>query len=65
VQESRELTRVELVPGPGFDPESKTTIRDGMRKRLGADVEIRVEEMAMLPPERSGKHRYVVSKVAA
>jgi len=41
------------------------TIRDGMRKRLGADVEIRVEEMAMLPRERSGKHRYVVSKVAA
>ena len=65
VQESRELTRVELVPGPTFDPEVKSAIRDGMRRRLGADVEIRVEEMAMLPRERSGKHRYVVSKVAA
>jgi len=65
VQESRELTRVELVPGPGFDSKVNNAIRDGMRKRLGADVEIRVEEMAMLPRERSGKHRYVVSKVAA
>jgi phenylacetate-CoA ligase len=65
VQESRELTRVELVPGPGFDPEVKSAIRDGIRRRLGADVEIRVEEMAALPRERSGKHRYVVSKVAA
>ena len=65
VQESRALTRVELVPGPGFDPQVKSAIRDGMRRRLGADVEVRVEEMAMLPRERSGKHRYVVSKVAA
>ncbi len=65
VQESRELTRVEVVPGPGFDSKVKTVIGDGMRKRLGAGVEIRVEEMAVLPRERSGKHRYVVSKVAA
>jgi phenylacetate-CoA ligase len=65
VQESRELTRVELVPGPGFDPAVKTAIRDGMRRRLGDGVEILVEEMAVLPRERSGKHRYVVSKVAA
>ena len=56
---------MELVPGPGFDSKVNNAIRDGMRKRLGADVEIRVEEMAMLPRERSGKHRYVVSKVAA
>jgi phenylacetate-CoA ligase len=56
---------VELVPGPGFDPGVKAAIRDGLRRRLGADVEIRVEEMATLPRERSGKHRYVVSKVAA
>ena len=65
VQETRELTRVELVPGPEFDPEVKIAIRDGMRRRLGADVEVRVEELAVLPRERSGKHRYVVSKVAA
>jgi phenylacetate-CoA ligase len=65
VQESRALTRVELVPGPGFDPRVRSAISDGMRRRLGADVEIRIEEMATLPRERSGKHRYVVSKVAA
>jgi len=65
VQESRDLTRVEVVPGPGFDPGVKATIQDGLRRRLGTDVEIRVEEMVALPRERSGKHRYVVSKVAA
>jgi len=65
VQESRQLTRVELVPGPGFDPQVKMAIRDGMQRRLGANVEVQVEELAALPRERSGKHRYVVSKVAA
>ena len=63
VQQSLRLTQVEIVAAPGFDPAVKEAIRSGLRQRLGQDVEIEVREMAMLPRERSGKHRYVVSKV--
>jgi len=64
IQESRTLTRVEIVPGAGFDPATKVAIERGMRARLGARVSIAVEEVAGIAAERSGKHRYVVSKVA-
>ncbi len=65
VQESRELTRVELVPGPGYDPAVRGRIVTGIQARLGPSVEVRVSEMDAIPAERSGKHRYVISKVAA
>jgi phenylacetate-CoA ligase len=65
VQESRELTRVELVPGPGYDPAVRGRIVAGIQARLGRSVEVRVAEMDAIPAERSGKHRYVISKVAA
>jgi phenylacetate-CoA ligase len=35
------------------------------RARLGESVEICIEEVAAIPAEASGKHRYVISKVAA
>jgi len=40
-------------------------IRVGMARRLGSRVRIDVEIVDDIPPERSGKYRYVVSKVAA
>ncbi|MGH9805782.1 MAG: phenylacetate--CoA ligase family protein [Terriglobia bacterium] len=63
VQESRALTRVQIVPGPDFDPTARQAIVDGFRARLGRTTEVRIEEVAAIPPERSGKYRYVVSKV--
>jgi phenylacetate-CoA ligase len=62
IQESRAMTRVELVPAPGFDPTTKDAIERGIRARLGPQVSVLVEEVASLATERSGKHRYVVSK---
>ncbi len=64
VQESLSLTRVEVVPGEGFGDADIDTIRRGLGQRLGAEVEVRVETVEALTPERSGKHRYVVSRVA-
>lgn len=64
VQESRELTRVLVVPSPQFGPQHSSAIVDGLKRRLGADVEIRVEPVRAIPAERSGKLRYVVSHVA-
>jgi phenylacetate-CoA ligase len=65
VQESLELTRVQVVPGEGFGPDTEATIRRGLQARLGAGVHIELEPVAQIPAERSGKHRYVISKVAA
>ncbi len=64
VQESRALTRVQLVREAGFDPSCQARIVDGFRQRLGADVAIEVELVDGIPPEKSGKFRYVVSRVA-
>jgi len=65
VQESLDLTRILLVTDAGFDAACVADIEAGARARLGADVTIQVERVAEIPPERSGKYRYVVSKVAA
>ncbi len=65
VQESEQHTRVILQPGEGFKPDTAKTIRDGFRRRLGMGVRIDVEAVPELPPEPSGKFRYVVSRVAA
>jgi phenylacetate-CoA ligase len=65
IQESRMLTRVEVVPGEGFGPATQEAIVEGLRARLGAQVRVDVEVVGTIAPERSGKHRYVVSKVAA
>ena len=63
VQESLALTRVEVVPGEGFGEADVATIRQGLGRRLGPSVEVRVEIVDALSAERSGKHRYVVSRV--
>ena len=64
IQDDRLHTRVQLVTGADFAEESVTAIRTGMQRRLGADVEVAVERVAVIPRENSGKHRYVVSHVA-
>jgi phenylacetate-CoA ligase len=64
VQESLRLTRVLLVTEPGFASDSLATIRSGFQQRLGRDVAIDIEEVADIPAERSGKYRYVVSRVS-
>ncbi len=64
VQESLRLTRVLLVTEPGFARDSLATIRNGFQQRLGRDVAIDIEEVADIAAERSGKYRYVVSRVS-
>jgi phenylacetate-CoA ligase len=65
-QESLGLTRVELVPGPGCDLAAATQrIKRDFTARLGAGVEIVVTPVPAIAAEKSGKYRYVVSKVAA
>lgn len=65
VQESLDLTRVQVVRGDGFAGDTPERIRDGIARRLGEGVEVQVELVDGIAPERSGKYRYVMSKVAA
>ena len=63
IQESLNLTRVQVVANPSFGITDEKTIREGLLARLGSNVEIDIQLLAEIPPEKSGKHRYVVSQV--
>jgi len=65
VQETIERTRLQLVVGPGFDrARSLEPIERTFRVHLGAKVRVDVEFVPRIEPERTGKYRYVVSRVA-
>ena len=61
VQESRQQVRVQIVSSSPLTPAIEARIRDGFRARLGKGVDVRIEPVHEIPPERSGKFRYVVS----
>lgn len=64
IQETLTLTRVQVEPGEGFSDRDVVAIQSGLQARLGASVLIQVEKVAQVAAERSGKFRYVISKVA-
>jgi phenylacetate-CoA ligase len=61
VQETLGLTRVQLVTDDQFDPVNQAEIVRGFKRRLGDSVEVHVEKVDRIAPEKSGKFRYVVS----
>ena len=63
IQETLTLTRVQVEPGEGFSDRDVVAIQSGLQARLGASVLIQVEKVAQVAAERSGKFRYVISKV--
>lgn len=63
IQESLDLTRIQLVVNDTFNQASLVDIEQGAKARLGADVQITVELVPEIKPEKSGKYRYVVSHV--
>jgi phenylacetate-CoA ligase len=63
VQESMDLTRILLVTDSEFDSVHLPEIERGAKARLGQDVTIDVTLVDIIPPEGSGKYRYVVSRV--
>jgi phenylacetate-CoA ligase len=60
-QETRLLTRVDLVTDASFDPQCVPRIVAGFRRRLGAEVDVQVRIVEQIPAEASGKFRYIVS----
>ena len=65
IQESLSRMRVQVVAASGYGIGDEKKIREGLQARLGTEVEIQIEIVAEIPPEKSGKHRYVVSQVKA
>lgn len=65
VQESLDRTRLLLVRGSEFDPGFEAKIVAGFKSRLGANVQVEIEYPDSIPAEKSGKYRFVVSKVAS
>ena len=63
IQESRQLTNVLLVIGPEFQSEMIGKIIEGFKQRLGSSAEIKVQTVENIPPEKSGKYRYVISRI--
>lgn len=63
IQEDRHHTRVLLVTGDGFPDASEELMRQRLSERLGDGVRISMERVQQIPRSRSGKHRYVESKV--
>lgn len=65
VQEDYDLVRLILSVNGNFTPECEVAIRTDWEKRLGGNVRIEVEYRDGIAPEKSGKFRYVESKVQA
>lgn len=63
IQHDRRDLEVLVVPNGRWRPEGGQAIESGLRRRLGDDVGVLVRLMEAIPPEASGKHRYVVSHV--
>lgn len=63
VQESLDLTNVYIVSENGLSQEIRERIEQEFRNRLGKNVKISILEVAEISAEKSGKFRYVVSKV--
>ncbi len=65
IQHDRLSVQVLLVTEPGFAPDAPARIEQGFRQRLGDAVAVTIEQVDTIPPEKSGKFRYVVSHAAS
>jgi phenylacetate-CoA ligase len=65
VQESLARTQVLLVVDKSFDMNNGAGIIAGFKRRLGQAVEIDLQYVEKIAPEKSGKFRYIVSHALA
>jgi phenylacetate-CoA ligase len=63
VQESLLSTTIYIVKGGGYKQALDFELKKRFKARLGEDVAINVEHVDTIPPEKSGKYRYIVSEV--
>jgi len=63
IQLAPDLVQVLIVPGARWGEASREAVAAGLRARLGADLKLDIRLQDAIPPEASGKFRYVVSHV--
>jgi phenylacetate-CoA ligase len=63
IQEDLDHVLVKLVATPQFDSAQRALLLHGLRERLGSETAVDVELVSDIPKERSGKYRWVISKV--
>ncbi len=64
IQETLEFTRVLLAVNGQYRDDSEEKIRATLKARLGQGVQIAIEKVEHIPPEPTGKFRYVVSRIS-
>ncbi len=64
IQETKQLTRLMLVVDDTFNKHHEQRVISGFKSTLGKDVDIRFEYVDLIPAEKSGKFRFVISHVA-
>lgn len=66
IQDSLLQTKVNIVVAEhALRTEMEKRVRKQLRQRLGAEVNIVVSFVSNIPREKSGKYRYVISKISA
>ncbi|MDX2367666.1 MAG: AMP-binding protein [Colwellia sp.] len=64
IQETKVLTRVQIVPSHTLSEKLKEQVIQGFKKRLGENVQIEIEQVSAIAAEKSGKFRFVISKIS-
>lgn len=63
-QEADYSLDLQLVAGPELTVDLEAAIREGILRRVDEGAELTIRRVADIPPEKSGKYRYVVSNVS-
>jgi len=63
VQHAIDRMEVMIVPDANWNEAARNAVVAGLRARLGETLKVDVRMLDEIPPEASGKHRYVVSHV--
>lgn len=63
IQHALDRMEVQIVPNAEWNEAAHAAVVAGLRARLGDALHVEVRMLDDIPPEASGKHRYVVSHV--
>ncbi|NLX12115.1 MAG: phenylacetate--CoA ligase family protein [Phycisphaerales bacterium] len=63
VQPDLDRLDIEVVTDDRYGPQTEQDIRDGLRRRMGEQVDIRIHRLDRIEPTASGKHACVISHV--
>ena len=63
IQHALDRMEVQIVPDAHWNEAARAAVVAGLRARLGDALQVELRMLDDIPPEASGKHRYVVSHV--